>query len=40
MQASESTMEIAPRSQPPMQKSYGPLKPKTNFVDDGVIIEK
>jgi hypothetical protein len=40
MQAPKSIMETTPRSQPPMQESSRPLKIRTNYADDGTIIEK
>jgi hypothetical protein len=40
MQAPKSIVGIAPRSQPPMQKSFRPFKIGTDFADDGVITKK
>jgi hypothetical protein len=40
MQTLESTMEAAPRNQPPMQKPSRPPKIKTNFGNNGAIIKK
>ncbi len=39
-QTPESIVETTPKNQPPMQKPSRPPKIKTNFGDDGTIIEK
>jgi len=40
MQALKGTLQLAPRSKPPMQESFGPPKIKIDFVNNGTITKK
>jgi hypothetical protein len=40
MQASKGTLQLAPRSKPPMQESFRPPKIKIYFVNNGTITKK